>query len=292
MRQVADAVKGCGRNPQGGPAIPPVVHMALPRPSWRASRARASVSFGAVLRAFASGQLFGAVHGSGRPTVLALQGWGRNHRDFDATLTGLDAVALDLPGFGATPPPPEGWGGREYAAAVVPVLDEMATPVVVLGHSFGGRVAVELAAVQAERVRALVLAGVPLVRRPGAPRRRPALAYRVGRALHRRGALGERRMERLRQRYGSPDYRAAQGVMRQVHVRAVNETYERQLSAIACPVELVWGDDDHDVPPEVARTACALLARATLTVVAGAGHLTPLTAPEALRTAVERHLPR
>jgi hypothetical protein len=29
----------------------------------------------------------------------------------------------------------------------------------------------------------------------------------------------------------------------------------------------------------------------TLTVVAGAGHLTPVTAPDALRAAVERHLP-
>jgi pimeloyl-ACP methyl ester carboxylesterase len=172
------------------------------------------------------------------------------------------------------------------------VLEEMATPVVVLGHSFGGRVAVELAVSRPEAVRALVLAGVPLVRRPGDRRRRPALAYRVGRTLHRRGVLGERRMEGLRQRYGSADYRAAQGVMRHVHVRAVNETYERQLAAIACPVELVWGDDDHDVPPDVARAASALLARATLTIVPGAGHLTPSTAPEALRAAVERHLPR
>jgi pimeloyl-ACP methyl ester carboxylesterase len=97
-------------------------------------------------------------------------------------------------------------------------------------------------------------------------------------------------MERLRQRYGSPDYRAARGVMRDVHVRAVNETYEDQLAAIACPVELVWGDDDGDVPPAVARAACALLPRATLTKVPGAGHLTPLSAPDALRAAVERAL--
>jgi len=243
-----------------------------------------------VLKAFASGRLFGAAYGSGRPSVLALHGWGRTHRDFDATLEGLDALALDLPGFGATPPPSEGWGASDYAAAVAPVLDEMATPAVVVGHSFGGRVAVHLAASHPELVAALVLAGVPLVRRPGAAPRRPARAYRVGRSLHRRGLLSERRMEALRRRYGSPDYRAATGVMRQVHVRAVNETYERELSAIACPVELVWGDDDVEVPPEVAEAARALLAHATVTTVAGAGHLTPLTAPEALRAAVERHL--
>ena len=244
-----------------------------------------------MLRAFASGRLFGAAHGSGRPSVLALHGWGRTHRDFDATLDGLDALALDLPGFGAAPPPPEGWGACEYAAAVAPVLEELADPAVVLGHSFGGRVAVHLAASHQERVGALVLAGVPLVRRPGAAPRRPTRAYRVGRSLHRRGLLSERRMDALRRRYGSSDYRAATGVMRQVHVRVVNETYEHELAAIACPVELVWGDDDVEVPPDVAEAARALLARATLTTVAGAGHLTPLTAPQALRAAVERHLP-
>ena len=59
------------------------------------------------------------------------------------------------------------------------------------------------------------------------------------------------RMESLRQRYGSEDYRLATGVMRTVHVRAVNETnesYEEQLRRIACPVELVWGDDDTAAP--------------------------------------------
>ena len=241
-----------------------------------------------MLAAFANGRLFGVASGSGRPSVLALHGWGRTSADFAATLAGLDAVAVDLPGFGATPPPPEPWGAADYAAAVAPVLDEMAAPAVVVGHSFGGRVAVHLATLRPDQIGGLVLTGVPLVRRPGAPRRRPAPAFLVGRALHRWGVLPEARMEALRQRYGSADYRAATGVMRAVHVRVVNETYEAQLARVACPVELVWGDDDADVPPAVAEAAAALLPAATLQVVPGAGHHTPLTAPEALREAIAR----
>ena len=245
-----------------------------------------------MLKAFATGSLFGARHGSGPPTVLALHGWARDHRDFDATLDGLDAIAVDLPGFGASPAPANAWGGAEYAEAVSPVLGELAGPAVLLGHSFGGRVAVHLAASRPEQVAALVLTGVPLVRRPGARARRPAVPYRLARSLHRRGLLGERRMESLRQRYGSADYRSASGVMRGVHVRAVNETYGDQLASLTCPTELVWGDDDAEVPLAVAEAARELLPHAVLTVVPGAGHLTPLTAPGALRAAVERHLPR
>lgn len=246
-----------------------------------------------MLSAFASGRLFGAVHGSGPPTVLALHGWGRTSADFDTVLGDLDAVALDLPGFGATPAPPEAGGARQYAEAVAPVLAEMATPVVVVGHSFGGRAAVHLAVSEPDQVAALVLTGVPLVKVPGGPSksRRPPVGYRVARALNRRGLLPDERMEALRRRHGSADYRAATGVMRDVLVRVVNETYEEQLDSIICPVELVWGEDDADVPVAVAEAAAARLAgRVNLTLVPGAGHFTPRTAPTELRAAITRCL--
>jgi pimeloyl-ACP methyl ester carboxylesterase len=161
---------------------------------------------------------------------------------------------------------------------------------VVIGHSFGGRVAVHLAAQQPDRVAGVVLTGVPLLRRVG-PSTKPALAFRVGRALNRRGLLSDARMEEMRKRYGSADYAAASGVMRQVHVRVVNESYEEQLRAITQPVEMVWGDDDTAAPLEMAREAAGMLARANLTVLPGAGHLTPLTAPGELRAAIERLRP-
>jgi pimeloyl-ACP methyl ester carboxylesterase len=241
-----------------------------------------------MLKSFAGGRLFGAVHGSPPPRVLALHGWGRTHRDFDAVLDGLDALALDLPGFGATPPPEGPWGAAAYASAVASALDERA---VVVGHSFGGRVAVALAASRPELVQALVLTGVPLVRPAGTAPRKPVLAFRLGRWLHRRGLVGEDRMEELRQRYGSADYRAAQGVMRAVHVAVTHETYEAELRAVHCPVALVWGGDDADVPVAVAREAAALVgAPVDVTVLPGVGHLVPTAAPGALRAAVDGYL--
>jgi pimeloyl-ACP methyl ester carboxylesterase len=244
-----------------------------------------------MLTAFDHGRLFGERSGTGEPWVLALHGWRRTHRDFAVVLDGLDAIALDLPGFGASPPPPEAWGGSEYAKAVVPVVETMAAPVVVLGHSFGGRAAVHLAAARPDLVRALVLTGVPLLRPPDAPAARPALAFRVARVLHRRRLISDDRMEQYRQKFGSEDYRLATGVMRSVHVRAVNETYEEPLRRLTCPVELVWGDDDTAAPLAVAESAAALLTDVRLTVVPGAGHLTPLTAPAELAAAIERHRP-
>lgn len=246
-----------------------------------------------MLRAFASGRLFGELYGPGTaaPWVLALHGWARDHRDFAAALApreggeAIDAIALDLPGFGATPAPGEPWGSPQYAAAVAEVLAEMAPRVVVLGHSFGGRVAVHLAAAHPEQVAGLVLAGVPLSRPDGA-RSRPAPAYRAIRSLARIGLVREPALERVRQRYGSADYRAVTGVMRSVFVRSVAEEYGAALAAVACPTILVWGEDDRETPLDVGRRAEAAIKGAELVVLPGTGHLSPTEAPGALRDAL------
>lgn len=229
--------------------------------------------------------------------MLALHGWGRSHSDFDTALTGLvetypdiGAIALDLPGFGASPAPSEPCGAAGYSEMVRPVLDECGPRVILVGHSFGGRIAVELAARFGEAVEALVLCGVPLLRRTDRPAARPALRYRIVRGLHRRRLVGEGTMERMRQRYGSSDYRLATGVMRDVLVTAVNETYEDQLGRISQPVELVWGRQDDEVPVEVAERAAGLLADPRLTVLDGVGHDVPTEAPSALADAVVRQL--
>jgi pimeloyl-ACP methyl ester carboxylesterase len=255
-----------------------------------------------VLRLLAGGGLYGETWGDEPAVVVALHGWRRTHADFAASLGPsapggpLACLAPDLPGFGATPAPPEAWGSVEYAAAVAHLLEGTGAtapvePLVVVGHSLGGRVAVRLAAARPELVGALVLTGAPLVPR-GGRRQRPPLAFSAARALHRAGLVGDERMERARQRHGSADYRAAQGVMRQVLVRLVNEDYEDALAALQCPVELVWGDDDADAPVETARALEQSIPHARLTVCPGAGHLLPISAPGELRAAVERALAR
>ena len=236
-----------------------------------------------ALKAYAGGRLFAHVHGEGPPDVVALHGWARSGADFDRTLAGLSALAFDLPGFGASAPPPRRCGALGYAEMLVPALADNERPPVLVGHSFGGRVAVKLAALI--DVAGLILTGVPLVR--GGPTRRPSASFRLARLANRVGVLGDERMEELRRSRGSADYRAATGVMRDVLVTVVGETYEAELAALAVPVHLVWGSEDREVPPSVAERADALVQHGHLTVLPGIGHHVPLEAPAALRAAIE-----
>lgn len=231
--------------------------------------------------------IFGDRYGDSAPTVLALHGWGRSRSDFGRILREGDAIALDLPGFGASPVPDRAGGAAAYAQWVAPILAEFDQPPVVVGHSFGGRVAVALAG--ENEVAGLVLVGVPLLPRPG-PRRRPPLAYRVVRSARRFGLIPESVLESARHRYGSDDYRAATGVMREVLVTVVNESYREELAALRCPVRMVWGSEDHEVPVDVARIALELVADGALDVVEGAGHNVHLSHPERITAAIEEFL--
>ena len=242
-----------------------------------------------ALSSFADGSLFGTRFGTAPPRVVALHGWGRSHQDFASSLEGLDAVSVDLPGFGVSPAPSEVGGASMYANLVAPILDICDTPVILVGHSFGGRVAVHLAEQRPAAIGGIVLTGVPLLHRAH-HRGRPALRYRCGRLLHRWGLVSDGFLEGLRDKYGSADYRAASGVMRDILVTVVNESYEQQLRSISAPVDLVWGDGDDAAPPEIAARAEALLADARLTLLGGIDHFVPTTAPFALREAIDRRL--
>jgi len=247
-----------------------------------------------ALRALADGALFAEAYGAGTPRVLALHGWGRRGNDFARSLADFDALAVDLPGFGATPPPPEVLGAEGYAALVTPILDLFDEPPVILGHSFGWRIAVCLAAALPERVGPLVLTGAPLVRL--GPVRKPTLGYRAIRALNKARLISDDRMEQIRRTRGSSDYQAASGVMRDILVKVVNEDYEPQLRELRSRVVLLWGASDDEVPVAVAESALRIIRQAggsaELEVLPGVGHLVPIQAPDAIARVLAEELGR
>lgn len=221
--------------------------------------------------------------GTQPPEVLALHGWGRSGADFAGILEGFNAVALHVPGFGVAPPPPHPWSPGDYADHLAQAMVGL-PPQVVVGHSFGGRIAIRLAAQHPHLVSALVLTGVPLTRVTAATKSAPGFA--LAKRLHRWGLVSEKVMETARQKYGSTDYRNARGVMREILVKTVAEDYLDDAAGIFIPVTLVWGEADEPAPVAAARKSLDYFPRATLRVVTGAAHLLEGTLEVDVRRAV------
>jgi pimeloyl-ACP methyl ester carboxylesterase len=243
-----------------------------------------------VLTSLADGRIWADRYGDGEPSIFALHGWGRSRHDWSTVLPDRNALAIDLPGFGASPAPETVWTTADYADALAPELAKYSNPVV-MGHSFGGRVAVQIAARHPGLLSGVVLTGVPLLRAQ-APASKPALKFRTARWLNRRGILSDDRMEKLRQQYGSADYKAATGVMRGVLINAVNEDYREQLAAMnsaSLPTYMVWGEHDTAATVPMATRARDLLGdSAHLNVVAGSAHLLDSALAAALNNALDQ----
>ncbi len=219
------------------------------------------------------------LEGQGDPVVL-LHGWGTSSQSLAGVAASLRenfrVLSLDLPGFGWSQAPPEAWGTGEYATHVFRLLDETGiSRAALVGHSFGGRVAISLAARHPERVSRLALVASSGIR----PKRnaRYRLTVATTKLLSRFLALpcwgsgGERLLSRWRDRMGSRDYRAA-GRMRPTLIRVVNEDLTPVLPMVQASTLLLWGDQDREVGRHAVEIMAAKIPRARLTVFPGAGH--------------------
>jgi len=215
------------------------------------------------------------------PELVWAHGWAHSHLSLlplaEAMRARADSLLVDLPGFGASPLPPGPWGTEDYATAMAEWLCGLPERRRIwVGHSFGCRVGLQLAARHPETVTALFLiaaAGLQphrslVTRLRRMPRR---LVFRAMRVMTPEGPA----RERLRERYGSSDYRTA-GAMRPVLVKAVNEDLTDVACRIRLPVVLVHGDGDTESPPQIASRLHALIPGSELHLLHGFDHVTIL----------------
>lgn len=221
-----------------------------------------------------------SVVGEGKP-VLALHGWGGSIQSFWPVAErlaprGYEVHVLDLPGFGQSDVPSQPWGVPEYARFAVAYLDKSeVSQVSFLGHSFGGRIGLILAADYPARVDKMVLADSAGIRIPLTARQqvRNFLARSARRTLERLRL--ERWQARLQatynRRYASEDYLTA-GPLRETFLRVIQQDLTAYAARVQVPTVLIWGDQDTDTPLWQGQKLEQLIPDAGLIVFEGAGH--------------------
>lgn len=235
--------------------------------------------------------------GDGRPAVLFLHGWGGDRNSLWCLAEPVSrhrlTVAPSLPGFGRTPEPAAAWGTFDYADGVAALVETCDLgPVDIVAHSFGGRVALALAARRPELVRRMVLVASAGLRRKRRWKAKMKIAASVllGWAAHTSPPVLQKRFASVREKLGSPDWRAASQRMRQVLVRMVNEDLSALCSSVTAPTLLIWGDCDTETPLEMGRRLAKALPQSELIVIPGAGHFPFLERRGEVLAALWKHL--
>lgn len=219
------------------------------------------------------------------------------HQISTLAAAGFRAVAVDLPGFGESHQPWEADHSHTgFADSCARLLHDLGgEPAQVAGHSMGGRVALWLAIRHPHLVRSLTLVDPSVFSAPMKVLGKVPGALGLARMLLKhRWSSQERLRGDLARFYGRPqpddvvdDYwrryqrpQNQQGAL--AHFRdSAGPSVESRLADVRMPVQLVWGEADTIFPVEQVHRLAGLLPGARLSVIPGADHFVPESAPEA-----------
>lgn len=203
-------------------------------------------------------------------TIVLMHGWGQNIEMMDMLgrpfMDNFRIINIDLPGFGGTPEPPEAWAISDYAQMINKLLKEINVQnPILIGHSFGGRIAIYYAAVYgADKV---VLLSAPF--RPA--KAKVSIKVKIYKFVKKISFL-KPLAKYLRNKWGSTDYKNASDINRVTLIKTVNEDLTDKAKEIKAPVLLIYGKDDKDVLIEEAKELEKIIPDCGLVEFAGAHH--------------------
>jgi len=202
--------------------------------------------------------------------VLILHGWGHNKAVWQEVANMLGKVALvpDMPGFGSEPVPQNDWGVPEYANWVTKRVKKE-KKVIIIGHSFGGRVAAEIASKKPPWLAGLILSGSPNIYRPSSGTRLKIGLYKTLRPLM---------PMRLKKFFYSGNLKSARG-LEKVFRKVVNYDQTNKLKKINVPTLIVWGEEDREVPLKIGREIHQLVHCSKLEILPKTGHNPQIDSP-------------
>lgn len=223
-------------------------------------------------------KLYYLEEGKGYP-VLLLHGWGCSSETmlpvFRHLATDFHVYNFDLPGFGMSPEPPSAWDTTQYAALLADFIGSRCDrPPVLIGHSFGGRLSLRLAA-QGIPHKMILTGCAGLKPHRGMDYYAKVYSYKAAKSLlSLPGLAGKKQqlIEKARARSGSSDYRQASENMRAVFVKVVNEDQTAALTKITAPTILFWGENDTAVPVSDGQLMADRMRDAALIVKKGGSH--------------------
>lgn len=236
-------------------------------------------------------------------SILILHGWGscaKNWNQIKELLEkqGYKVFIPDLPGFGLAPEPPKPWSVDDYVEYVKNYSEkEGVSQFFLLGHSFGGRIAIKFAVKYPEKISKLVLIDTAGVAREKNLNLRQKILIKLGKFRYFIKSLPIlkifypifRKIAYILA--GTKDYYLIKSqVMKETFKKIISEDLTPYLSEITSQTLIVWGEKDKLVPLKNGYLIKEKITRSQLEIIPEVGHSPHLEATEKLVNIIVKFL--
>ena len=236
--------------------------------------------------------------------LLILHGWGSNSLRWQKVKEllekeGIEVWILDLPGFGIEPSPEKPWGRDDYINWIFQKIKDYNPPTTqqgklynnwqkfnLLGHSFGGGLAVKIATNFPEKIEKLILCAPAIIKRKSI---KTYLFYWIAYLGKKIFSLpGLKIFFPLAQKLiyklaGARDYYVADGMMKETMKKiGKEEPLENYLEKIKISTLILWGKRDDVLPLKDAYSIKEKIEDSKLKIIPRARHSPHREAPEEL----------
>ena len=233
--------------------------------------------------------------------VVMLHGWGSCKEAFAPVIATVSekyrVIAPDLPGFGKSSEPPDVWDVGDFADLIKRFIVSLGLEkIILLGHSYGGRVSIKLAASTSlpfEISKLILVDSAGIIPRRGISYKMRVYSYKAAKKIMNTPPLRKLfpgAVEKMQKKRGSSDWQNASPVMRGCLVKAVNEDLEPLLPRISAETLLIWGTEDDATPLGDGELMEKKIPGAGLAKIPGAGHFSWLDSPAVFDAVIRSYL--
>lgn len=230
--------------------------------------------------------------GEGRP-LLILHGWGSQSAKWQRVgeilaEKGIKTIIPDLPGFRESEKPKTAWDLDDYCDFVREFIDFLKLEkFYLLGHSFGGEVAIKYSLRCPEKIDRLFLVAASCLRTRNLKKK---LLYIISKIFKIFSFSPFLRKVFYRFIVGKSDYLSIKGVMRDTYLKVIAEDLSSLLSKVQVPTVIIWGEKDDITPLRDAYKINSKIQNSKLEIISGAKHNLHLETPEKLGDRVSQEL--
>ena len=228
-------------------------------------------------------------------SIIFLHGWRSNSAVWQPLINKIKDLRfkiyeIDLPGFGMSETPKKPFTLDDYANVIKSFIDLrfkiQDSRIIVVGHSFGARVATKLAATHPKLIQKLVLVDAGGARPKG--RKVKQFLAKLARPFFTPSFMQPLR-KKIYQKMGAEDY-IATPELKQTFLNVINEDLAPLFPKIAAPTLIVWGENDTETPISYAHMMHTAIPHSQLAILPNAGHFSFLDQPEKFINALTKFI--